>query len=336
MAFDNGYPDSSLGRDRSGERYLRTTFQESRSWERDSGVLFLWIDLRGVSSLAACAGEESNNFGVFPVIGIFIANLICISRASVVSTGDFNKDFFDTWSPSHVNTSIDGTARSLKLDNNSGSGFASNDMFLFGQIDMPIKLIPGYSAGTVVAFYTEFLGTVPGEPYILQTNVFVDGFDDREERISLWFDPTKDSIPIRYYGTFTRLFMVDWIPLRTYRNHVDKGVAFPRWQPMSIKISIWNGESWATHGGKDKIDWSRGPFIASFVNYKIDASVWKGNVCRAGSETNWWNKDRYNSLTWTQRRWFKWARKYHMIYDYCQDNNRFQNNLPKECSLPKY
>ena len=32
-----------------------------------------------------------------------------------------------------------------------GSGFASKDVFLFGQIDMQIKLISGHSAGTVVA-----------------------------------------------------------------------------------------------------------------------------------------------------------------------------------------
>ncbi|TXG64027.1 hypothetical protein EZV62_011021 [Acer yangbiense] len=103
--------------------------------------------------------------------------------------------------------------------------------------------------------------------------------------------------------------MVDWIPIRTYRNHADKGVAYPRWQPMGIKISLWNGDSWATRGGKDKIDWSKGPFIASFRNYTIDACVWKGNArfCRGDSSTNWWNKERLSSLTSTQRRWFKWS-----------------------------
>lgn len=133
-------------------------------------------------------------------------------------------------------------------------------------------------------------------------------------------------------------FMVDTIPIRVYRNHADKGVAFPRWQPMSLKATLWNGDSWATRGGQDKIDWKNGPFIASFRNYKIDACVWKGNprFCRAASSTNWWNQFNFSSLTSIQRRWFKWVRKYHMIYDYCQDNERFQNNLPKECSLPKY
>lgn len=132
--------------------------------------------------------------------------------------------------------------------------------------------------------------------------------------------------------------MVDNIPIRTYKNHADKGVAFPRWQPMGIKISLWNGDSWATRGGKDKIDWSKGPFIASFRNYKIDACIWKGNArfCRADSTTNWWNKARFRSLTSKQRRWFKWVRQNHLIYDYCKDKQRFQNDLPKECSLPKY
>jgi hypothetical protein len=34
-----------------------------------------------------------------------------------------------------------------------GAGFASNQMFLFGQIDMQIKRVTGDSAGTVVAYY---------------------------------------------------------------------------------------------------------------------------------------------------------------------------------------
>ncbi|KAL6270713.1 hypothetical protein ACE6H2_027624 [Prunus campanulata] len=92
----------------------------------------------------------------------------------------------------------------MKLDQESGAGFASNQMFLFGQIDMQIKLVPGDSAGTVVAYLLtsdqpnrdevdfEFLGNVAGKPYILQTNVFADGLDNREERVNLWFDPTKD------------------------------------------------------------------------------------------------------------------------------------------------
>ncbi|KAG2704017.1 hypothetical protein I3843_06G155000 [Carya illinoinensis] len=285
------------------------------------------------------------------LIGLLMLGMVQISRASLVSTGDFNKDFFVMWSPSHVNTSADGGTRSMKLDQESGSGFSSNQMFLFGQIDMQIKLVPGRSAGTVVAYYLtsdqpnrdevdfEFLGNVVGRPYILQTNIYADGFDDREERINLWFDPTKDFHTYSIlWNLYQIVFMVDSIPIRVYRNHADKGVAYPRWQPMSIKATIWNGDSWATGGGRDKIDWSKGPFIASFRNYKIDACIWKGNArfCRAESSSNWWNTEQFSTLTSMQRRWFKWVRKYHMIYDYCQDNQRFQNKLPKECSLPKY
>lgn len=133
-------------------------------------------------------------------------------------------------------------------------------------------------------------------------------------------------------------FLVDWIPIRTFRNHADKGVAFPQWQPMSAKVSLWNGDSWATRGGKDKVDWSKSPFVASFGNYTIDACVWDGNprFCRSNATGNWWNGDGFSSLTSIQRRWFKWVRRYHVIYDYCKDIDRFQGSLPKECSLSKY
>ncbi|RZB43796.1 putative xyloglucan endotransglucosylase/hydrolase protein 10 isoform B [Glycine soja] len=222
--------------------------------------------------------------------GFVSSSLFQVSVASIVSTGDFNKDFFVIWSPTHVNTSSDGHTRSLILDQESGSGFASNQMFLFGQIDMQIKLVPADSAGTVLAYYLtsdqpnrdeidfEFLGNVSGQPYILQTNIFADGTDNREERIYLWFDPTKDFHSYSVLWNMHQIvLMVDMIPIRVYRNHADKGVAFPRWQPMSLKATLWNGDSWATRGGQDKIDWTKGPFIASFRNYKIDACVWKGN-----------------------------------------------------------
>lgn len=133
-------------------------------------------------------------------------------------------------------------------------------------------------------------------------------------------------------------FLVDRVPIRVYKNHADKGVAFPRWQPMSLKVTLWNGDSWATRGGRDKIDWSKGPFVASFRNHKIDACVWNGNArfCRGDSSSNWWNKERFSTLSFTQRKLFRWVRMYHLTYDYCHDNQRFQNNLPKECTLPKY
>ena len=54
-------------------------------------------------------------------IGFVSFSLFQDSAASVVSTGNFNKDFFVIWSPNHVNTSADGRTRSLKLDQESGT-----------------------------------------------------------------------------------------------------------------------------------------------------------------------------------------------------------------------
>lgn len=41
-------------------------------------------------------------------------------------------------------------------------------------------------------FDFEFLGNTTGEPYTVQTNVYVNGVGNREQRLNLWFDPSKD------------------------------------------------------------------------------------------------------------------------------------------------
>ena len=54
------------------------------------------------------------------VVVLWFLNVVRVALGSVISTGDFNKDFFVTWSPNHVYTSPDGHYRSLELDQASG------------------------------------------------------------------------------------------------------------------------------------------------------------------------------------------------------------------------
>ncbi|XP_031126784.1 probable xyloglucan endotransglucosylase/hydrolase protein 10 [Ipomoea triloba] len=288
---------------------------------------------------------------LFTAIFLISALLFHVSSlASVVSTGDFNKDFFVIWAaPGHVNTSADGRSTSLTLDTVSSSAMSTKDKYLFGQFVMKMKLVPGDSAGTVSAFYLisdpyasrdemdfEFLGNVAGEPYSLQTNVFTNGYGQREQRIKLWFDPTQDFHTYSIlWNIYHIVFFVDDVPIRTYRNHADQGVAYPMEQPTSAQICIWDGSSWAPV----KIDWSKAPFIASFKDYTIDACVWKGDPsdeCRADGPSNWWNQDRFSTLTPQQIEQYQWVMKDQITYDYCTDNQRFNGSIPLECSLPKY
>uniref|UniRef100_A0A7N0TJY7 Xyloglucan endotransglucosylase/hydrolase n=1 Tax=Kalanchoe fedtschenkoi TaxID=63787 RepID=A0A7N0TJY7_KALFE len=252
------------------------------------------------------------------------------------------------WGDGRAKMLNNGQLLTLSLDKTSGSGFQSKDWYLFGKIDMQIKLIPGDSAGTVTTYYLhsqtdahdeidfEFLGNVSGQPYTLHTNVYSQGKGDREQQFFLWFDPAAD------FHTYTILwnpqriiFLVDSTPIREFKNSESIGVAYPKSKPMRMYATLWNADDWATQGGRVKTDWSKAPFTASYKNYKAEACVWSSgsSSCTPGSNSSnsssWLNQELDN----TAQERLRWVQKNYMIYNYCTDVKRFPQGLPPECTL---
>ncbi|WCJ42375.1 Xyloglucan endotransglucosylase/hydrolase family protein [Euphorbia peplus] len=255
------------------------------------------------------------------------------------SASNFYQDFDITWGDGRGKILNNGELLTLNLDQYSGSGFQSKNEYLFGKIDMQLKLVPGNSAGTVTAYYLsskgsnwdeidfEFLGNVSGDPYILHTNVFSQGKGNREQQFYLWFDPTADFHTYSILWNSQRIiFSVDGTPIREFKNMESKGVPFPKNQPMRIYSSLWNADDWATRGGLVKTDWSHAPFTASYKNF--NACVASSSSCGANSNTNSWLTEELDS---TNQGKLQWVQKNYMIYNYCSDLKRFPQGLPLEC-----
>ncbi|KAJ0575782.1 putative xyloglucan:xyloglucosyl transferase [Helianthus annuus] len=272
--------------------------------------------------------------------------VIFLIGSSLVSA-NFYDEFDITWGDGRGKI-INGDLLTLSLDKTSGSGFESRKEYMYGKIDMQLKLVPGNSAGTVTAYYLsskgsnwdeidfEFLGNLSGDPYTLHTNVFSQGKGNREQQFHLWFDPTAD------FHTYSILwnpkhivFSVDGTPIREFKNAESIGVPFPKDQPMRIHSSLWNADDWATRGGLVKTDWTQAPFTASYRNFKAEACVVTSgksscsSSASSGSNPGWLSEDLDN----TKQERLRWAQKNYMIYNYCSDSKRFPQGFPPECSM---
>ncbi|KAE8796154.1 putative xyloglucan endotransglucosylase/hydrolase protein 16 [Hordeum vulgare] len=197
----------------------------------------------------------------------------------------------------------DGAGRqtvAMSLDRWTTSGFSSKIKYLFGRIDMEIKLMPGNSAGTVTTFYMmsegpwqfhdeidlEFLGNSTGNPYTLHTNVF----------------------------------LVDNKLIRQIKNKMMNGSPYPNYQPMRVFSTIWNADDWATQGGRVKTDWTQAPFTAYFRNYKATSCSQgqNSNVCGQSSPNGLFNQQQDQM----QQQQVKEVDAKYKVYDFCDDSKR--------------
>ncbi|RWR84354.1 xyloglucan endotransglucosylase/hydrolase protein 22-like protein [Cinnamomum micranthum f. kanehirae] len=271
---------------------------------------------------------------------ITLVALLLACSVIIASGTNFYSDFNITWGNGRAQIINNGKMLTLSLDKYSGSGFESKNQFLFGQIDMQLKLVPGNSAGTVTSYYLsskgktwdeidfEFLGNLSGSPYTIHTNVFAQGKGNREQQFHLWFDPTTAFHTYSIlWNPHNIVFSVDSIPIRVFNNAMNKGVEFPTKQPMRIYSSLWNADDWATQGGRVKTDWTKAPFHAVYRGFRSRACIWSGGA----SSAKVWMDDRLDAAGYRKLRWVQ--NKY-MIYNYCTDSSRVKQGLPLECEVP--
>ncbi|KAJ4951126.1 hypothetical protein NE237_027958 [Protea cynaroides] len=151
------------------------------------------------------------------LIKLLFLSLFVTILVGFVSASRFDKLFQPSWAPDHFR--YEGEQLNMKLDitlyftsalvdedaiMDVGAGFGSKSKYMFGKTTIQVQLVEGDSAGTVTAFYIssdgpnhnkfdfEFLRNPTSEPYLVQTNIYVNGVGNREQRLGLLFDLTKD------------------------------------------------------------------------------------------------------------------------------------------------
>ncbi|KAH0645656.1 hypothetical protein KY285_033700 [Solanum tuberosum] len=288
---------------------------------------------------------------IFPAAETTAANTTY--KAFNLSTITFEEGYSPLFSDFNIERSPDDRSFRLLLNKFSGSGVISTEYYNYGFFSASIKLPAIYTAGIVVAFYTsnadtfeknhdeldiEFLGNVNGQPWRFQTNMYGNGSVSRgrEERYRMWFDPSKDFHQYSILWTPKNIiFYIDETPLREINRHPAMGGDFPS-KPMSLYATIWDASSWATNGGKAKVDYKFEPFATELKDLVLEGCI--VDPTEQIPSTNCTDRSAkllaqdYSNITTERRKSMKFFRERYMYYSYCYDNLRYPVP-PPECVI---
>ncbi|XP_024402165.1 probable xyloglucan endotransglucosylase/hydrolase protein 5 [Physcomitrium patens] len=281
-------------------------------------------------------------------MGSGILMLLLIAALLNQATPQPNVSFGDLYTPmsdsAHTRVLGGGSTVELLLDRASSGTCGSWGTYLFGTFSIGVRAVPGNSAGTVTAFYLqsstasdidqhdeidfELLGRIsPRDPYILQTNIYVNGTGRREQRMALWFDPSTD---YHYFSLqWSRdliVFYVDYVPIRVFRNNAALGVPYPDYNPMRAYASLWDGSIWATVDGNMRVhpvNWADAPFVASFADFDLHTACNATTTTQqAACERDGGGNRTKQSLDLNDISNLSNIHSRYIVYDYCSDTMR--------------
>lgn len=103
-------------------------------------------------------------------------------------------------------------------------------------------------------------------------------------------------------------------------------------KPMSLYATIWDGSTWATSGGRYKVNYKYAPYTAEFADLVLHGCAVNPNDHK--TTCTGLDAEVYNGITMSaeQRMAMERFRKKQMTYSYCHDRVRYPT-APPECTL---
>ncbi|XVF02991.1 hypothetical protein REPUB_Repub04eG0222200 [Reevesia pubescens] len=236
-----------------------------------------------------------------PYLGYFLFLVLTLVSVIFVSGTEkrlpilsFDEGYTQLFGDDNLVIHRDGKAVHLSLNERTGSGFVSQDLYLHGYFSASIKLPADYTAGVVVAFYMS-----NGD----------------------MFEKNHDEIDFEF---------LDNIPIREFKRTAAMGGDFPS-KPMSLYATIWDGSDWATNGGKYRVKYKYAPYVAKFSDLilngcMVDPIQFSSKRCDSPQSL----EQLSTSISPSQRSKMDSFRRKHMTYSYCYDQTRYKVP-PPEC-----